>query len=173
MSHFTYIRLHSGRKFHFLKPRAQDIHIDDIAHNLSNLCRFTGACNRFYSVASHCVMCAGQAPEELKLQVLLHDSFESLGNDIASPLKVLLPQYKAMELKIEQMIARKYGLQFPFPPLVKEIDLRMLVTEMKQLMAPHKDYKELPFTPYDVELPDWSPEKARREFLKAFRRYSR
>jgi hypothetical protein len=118
-------------------------------------------------------MCAEQAPKELKLQVLLHDSSEFALNDIASPCKALIPQYKALELKVEQVIARKYGLQFPFPPLVKEIDLRMLVTEMSQLMKPSQDYKQLPFAPYDIALPDWSPTKARSEFLKAFRRYSK
>lgn len=172
MTHFTHIRLHSGRRVNPLKPRPQDISIEDIAWNLSHLCRFTGASKWFYSVASHCVFCAQQAPAEHALAVLMHDSAEHILADLNTQCKALLPQYKAMELRLEAVISRKYGLPFPFDPIVKEIDLRMLKTEMKQLL-PGDDYKEIPFAAYDIKIPHWSPEKARREFLKAFRRYTR
>lgn len=166
-----YIRLQSGRKFRYHRPRTQDIHIDDIARNLSNLCRFTGATKRFYSIAEHCCHCADQAPQGHEFALLMHDAQEALCADINTILKRLLPQYKSMELRIEQLIARKYRLPFPNHPVVKEVDTRMLATEMKQLL-PADDWKHLPFAPYKLSLPCWAPEQARREFLKRFRQLS-
>lgn len=166
-----YIRLHSGRKFHFLKPSSRDICIEDIAHNLSRICRFTGASKRFYSVAEHAVWCSRMAPEEHRFTVLNHDDAEFVMGDVNSPLKSLLPQYKAIERQVESVICAKYRIPFPFPAIVKEIDLRMLVTEMRQLLS-RKDWKKIPFVPFDIELPCWDSARARHEFLKAFKRYS-
>src|SRR5208283_5142364 len=44
-----WILLPSGTEFYVLDPRAEEIHISDIAHNLANNCRFHGC--KHYSVA--------------------------------------------------------------------------------------------------------------------------
>jgi hypothetical protein len=44
----------TGGSFYPLEPRAEDINPIDIAHALSNQCRYTGHVRRFYSVAEHC-----------------------------------------------------------------------------------------------------------------------
>ena len=46
-----YIETARGKKFRFLDPRPEDIDIIDIAHALSNICRFTGHTKRFYCVS--------------------------------------------------------------------------------------------------------------------------
>ena len=167
-----YIRLQSGRKFRYHKPRPQDICIEDVAHNLSHLCRFTGACSRFYSVAEHSVHCSMFAPQGHELEVLMHDSQESVVADVNSIQKRLLPQYKSLELRIEQLFAKKWRLPFPANPVVKEVDIRMLATEMKQLL-PGDDWRKMNVALYDIKLPCWSPERARREFMKRFNRLSK
>jgi 5'-deoxynucleotidase YfbR-like HD superfamily hydrolase len=43
-----YIRTFTDREFHFLNFTAKDIHIEDIAHALSNICRYGGHCKKFY-----------------------------------------------------------------------------------------------------------------------------
>ena len=48
-----WILLPSGTEFYVLDPRAEEIHISDIAHNLAHNCRFHGSCRRHYSVAEH------------------------------------------------------------------------------------------------------------------------
>ena len=45
------IRTYTGRYFDILNPQAKDVSIIDIA--LSQLCRFTGHTEEFYSVAQH------------------------------------------------------------------------------------------------------------------------
>ena len=51
----TFIQTYSGAKFDFAAPCAEAINIADIAHALSQTCRFGGHTERFYSVADHCV----------------------------------------------------------------------------------------------------------------------
>jgi len=163
----TWIRLYDGRKFHFLKPKVSEISIENIAHSLSQLCRFTGHTKKFYSVAQHSALVHDILPQNLKAEGLLHDSSESMAADLNTVIKSLLPQYKIIELKIEKIIAKKFNLKFPFPPGVKEADLRLLCSEMRDLMS-GKDHKLLPYLPLDEKITPWSVEKSKKEFLKRF-----
>ena len=45
-----------GREFFPLAPRSHDIYPEEVAHALSQKCRFTGHTLEFYSVAQHCVL---------------------------------------------------------------------------------------------------------------------
>ena len=45
-----WISTFSGKQFWPCDPRPEEIDIADIAHHLSNLCRFTGAVKSFYCV---------------------------------------------------------------------------------------------------------------------------
>ena len=67
-STFPYIRTYSGTKLCVSQPRPEQIHIEDIAHHLSLLCRFTGAVNKFYSVAEHCVRVSYKCRPEDELE---------------------------------------------------------------------------------------------------------
>lgn len=107
------------------------------------------------------------APAEFKRSALLHDLQEGWISDCSKPLKECLPQYQEIEQRFERLISRKWKIPFPMPAVVKEIDNRMLVTEMKQLMF-KADYRSYPFQPYDMKLTVWSHAKAYREFLKRY-----
>jgi hypothetical protein len=87
-----YIVTYTGRRFHFLDPKIDEISIEDIAHALSNVCRFTGHTKRFYSVAEH--SCLVSALCDNRLEGLLHDASEAYMSDLSSPLKMLVPDYK-------------------------------------------------------------------------------
>ena len=162
-----WIRLHSGGKFHFLKPRAKEVNIKDVAWNLSHICRFTGATKKFYSVEQHSCLVCDILPDEFKPEGLLHDGPESTISDLNSVLKSLLPEYKVVECRIEKVFAKKFNLRFPFPPEVKIADLVLLATEMRDLM-PGKDYESLPYEPLPKKIVPWSIEKSRKEFMKRF-----
>ena len=73
------ITTYSGEAFDPAQPDSQKIHIADIAHALSLLCRANGHFKRFYSVGQHCVNCALEAQArgyrpQVQLACLLHDA---------------------------------------------------------------------------------------------------
>lgn len=124
----------TGRYFYFDKPDPQTVDIQDIATALSRICRFTGHTHQPYSVAQHSVYVSYLVPKEYALQGLLHDAAEAYLGDVSSPLKQMLPEYKVIERHVEQAICVRFGLPFPLHPSIKQADLRMLVTEKRDLM---------------------------------------
>lgn len=127
-----YIRTYTGRLIYPFGPyKENEYHIADIAHALSNLCRFTGHTLGFYSVAEHSLRCAAKFLDNpaLALSALMHDASEAYLNDIASPTKKGLVEYQAIEGEIERGIATQYGLPWPMPPEVKRVDGDMVEWE--------------------------------------------
>jgi len=131
------IQICSGEYFSFLYPEKSNYTIEDISHALSQMCRFNGHCNSFYSVAQHSVLVAEEvwkvAPEHYH-QALLHDSSESFLGDISSPLKKMLPDYKLIEKHIEDCIFTKFNMPLQMHKCIKDADLRLLATERRDLM---------------------------------------
>lgn len=165
-----WIQLYSGRKFFPMDPRVEDIDIEDIAHALSNMCRFTGHCKSFYSVAQHSVLVSHLSGTH-GLWGLLHDASEAYVCDIARPVKRLdvLKGYRDVENMIQSVICQKFGLQPNEPSIVKEADTKMLFTEARDLMAPlHPDWvqgaKPLPF-----KIEALPPAEAKELFLSRYR----
>lgn len=113
----------SGRFFDILKPEDYEFDIDEIATALSNICRYTGHVNKFYSVAEHSVLVSRLVPSRLALAGLLHDASEAFVGDVSSPLKRLLPDYKRIEERVQEAIADQFGLPYPFP---QEVHLSLI-----------------------------------------------
>lgn len=131
-----------GVYFDFNEPEMHPYDIEEIAHALSHICRFTGHVREFYSVAEHSVYVSRIVPKHLQMAALLHDASEAYLGDVASPLKALLPAYKAIERRVEEAIAKwfgqPYGL-FPLAPEVKKADIKMLMRERGCLMPQTDD----------------------------------
>lgn len=123
----------SGKFFDILKPEEYDFDINEIATALSNLCRYTGHVNRFYSVAEHSVLVSRLLPPSLSLCGLLHDASEAYLGDVSSPLKKLLPEYKAIEERVEKAIAAHFDIPFPYPEEIHKADKRMYWNERKNV----------------------------------------
>ncbi len=70
----SWLGTNSGKKVDLLHPDPSQICLEDIAHGLSNLCRFNGQINRFFSVAEHSMYVAALVPNRYKLQAILHDA---------------------------------------------------------------------------------------------------
>ena len=163
-----------GTYFHFLEPERSAIDIETIAHALAHLCRFTGHTATFYSVAQHSVLVSHLVPREYALEGLLHDAAEAYLGDVAAPLKMLLPDYKAIEATVEAAVLGRFGLPGKLPPEVKEADRLALAIEQRALMPMHDDVWECETHPDYARIKDkmvitpTHPVVARRLFVARF-----
>lgn len=82
-----WIQTFTGRAFWPLRPRAEDVRIEDIAHALAMKCRFGGMTRQFYSVAQHSVLVSRIVPPADALWGLLHDAAEAYLPDVCRPIK--------------------------------------------------------------------------------------
>jgi hypothetical protein len=181
----TYIRTYTGRKFWPLDPTPEELDMEDIAHALSLVCRFTGHTYCFYSVADHSLRVSALAEQmvlartklrsrevmtlarEIALWGLLHDASEAYLCDVPSPIKRapgLGQLYKGFERKLMEVITERYDLIPHEPAVVKEADRILLNTEMRDLMhGAHWDLGILPDTIFPLD-----PQRAEVEFLRRF-----
>lgn len=160
----------NGKYFNFLEPAADTVDIQTIAHALSHICRYTGHVREFYSVAQHSVLVSYLVPPEHALAGLLHDAAEAFIGDVAAPLKRLLPDYKAIEQRVEAVVLAKFGLPAELPTCVKLADLVALATEQRDLMPEHDDEWEsiAGLEPDDRKIIAHNPWWSRTRFLQRF-----
>lgn len=166
----------SGGVFHPLNPKPNEIHIEDIAASLSKMCRFGGHCRIFYSVAEHCVHLAEVAPAPLKLTALLHDASEAYLVDIPRPIKPRLANYYDLEAGIMRVIADKYGIAWPLPQVVKDLDTAILSDEREQIMMPMDVEGRLwgnTLPKLNKRLHCWEPARASAAFMARFHIYAK
>jgi len=139
MEHITTF---TGEDFTPITPSANQIHIVDIAHALSLMCRANGHIVRFYPVAQHSINCANEAKErgysdKVQLACLLHDASEAYLSDITKPIKKHFPKYMDVEKHLQETIFSKY-LSSPLSDCeteqVEKVDEDLLKHEFKVLM---------------------------------------
>lgn len=136
----AWIETYNGHRFHVYDLDTNIYDVDDIATALSRLCRYNGHTKRFYSVAEHCVVMhdwverqSWSTPLDC-LTALHHDDAEYIIGDLARPIKLEMPDFKAKETEIDLAIAREFGTIYPFPDWLKALDAAMLDVERKQVM---------------------------------------
>lgn len=100
---------YKSEKFYPLEPIMDTIYMEDIVHCLSNICRYSGHCNNFYSVAEHCTIMASIFPKHAKI-ALLHDAAEAYFNDLPRPIKSMMPEFKHYEHELLAMIFEKFNV---------------------------------------------------------------
>lgn len=167
------IQVHSGMLVPVLEPRPDHILIADIAHALSNLCRFNGHARAFYSVAQHSVLVSRAVPPEDALWGLLHDAAEAYIGDVTRPLKLWLEHVapgalSGVERRLQQAIAARFGLPDRMPASVKHADDVLLATEKRDVLA----VSDVPWVALPEPLSDrirpMSPVEAEVDFLTRF-----
>lgn len=166
-----YIQTSVGIHFDLQDPKPEMVSIIDIARALSHINRFTGHTNKPYSVAVHSLNASYIVPPEFALEALLHDAHEAYTGDVSSPLKSLLPDYRALENRIESVVRQRFGLPAGMSPEVKRADMIMLATERRDVL--HDDGVPWPclegIEPVRVLYYDgWLPAAVRSAFIQRF-----
>ena len=175
------IQLGNGKQYRLLDPDPAVLDEKMIAHSLSQLCRFTGHSSKFYSVAEHCIIvseiiaegsCPGYA-----LEGLLHDASEAFVGDLSRPLKLLLREQGAMYDKVEELaqraVAKRFGLEYPFPECVKVADNVALSTEKRDIMPKGGEkWFNMP-EPRRARIEGLQPADAKRAWLRRFKELRR
>jgi hypothetical protein len=163
------IMLRSGAWFDFCAPASSDFTIEDIAHGLSNICRYSGQCSSFYSVAEHSIL-VSETAKGFEFEALLHDAAEAFLGDITRPLKQMLSEYKRIEADVERAILDRFGVGWPIPPQVKQADLRVLAAEQRQIMPEGTDgwVRGQKVKPAPILVRHLLPNEVKRVFLERF-----
>lgn len=184
------IQTYSGAAYNFADPDPATIKFEDIAHALSNMCRFAGHVRRFYSVAEHSVFVsmileAEGYGEGWQRAGLLHDAHEAYVWDAPRPFKPLLGgDFK----RFADLADAAIGVALDVSPVVlhhhaiKHADDRALVTEARLLMHHGTDgwsdyYQELESVSREELMPGGMgslelgllPEEAKRAFCERAR----
>lgn len=164
-----HIRTFTGKYYEFLNPKEEELDIIDIAHALAYQCRFVGMTSKFYSVAEHCVRVSYLCPPEYKLWGLMHDAGEAYCADVSRPFKRMpgMNIYRFYEQLAINAICRRFNLDPKEPKEVKEADMKMLVTEQRDLM--NNAVPDFSISPVSEPIEPWTlPEEAERKFLMRF-----
>lgn len=170
-----FMQTRSARKFYLRSPSPDDVCIEDIAHALSQICRFTGHTSEFYSVAEHCVHVSRLVQPHHALWGLLHDAPEAYIGDISWPLKKELgDSIGVIEYGVEQVVQAAFGVMVDSEAKrdVGRADVMMLSVEARELLAV-TDFEAAGWAYYTEPDPNilihrWSPADAHREFLTRF-----
>lgn len=166
------ISTYDGDFFDFENPASFDFKIETIAHALSNICRYGGHSNRFYSVAEHSVLVSRVVPLELAMVGLLHDASEAFVGDMPSPLKAMCPEYRAIEDRVQEAIAARYNLQYPFPLEIKFADKSVYKAERLQITNVADEVWHTDIPAADVIVTGLNPKKACALFMARYRELS-
>jgi len=196
-----WMQTHTGRMFWPLDPRPEDVDIEDIAHSLSQICRFTGHTRYFYSVAQHCVHVCEEVIRLLEADLrrgillagkttlaewgrgsVLHDADETYTGDMHRVLKHH-PDLLAFRIAGHRCQGAIFD-HFEVPalirdhPLITGVDAAIVINEGRDLLGPHP----APWGDRNGRIPDpipnlviepWSPSGAKKAFLATFERFAR
>jgi len=178
----NWILTHKGHAFSFsdLDSNVYDLH--DIAHALSMTCRYGGMTKYHYSVAQHSCYIAEQVFREtrdpsLALDGLMHDAEEAYMGDMKTPLKNMMPEFRAMSEKVDGLIRHnfhKFGVPLEMQEITKEYDRRILLDERNALFlndGPAWGFEDK-IKPLYIDIHKCTPELAEWRFLELFKFYS-
>lgn len=105
---------------------------------------------------------------ECALNALLHDASEAYISDVSAPVKPLLHGYKQIENNLKSKIFERFKVYDFDSWQIDEIDKRILIDEMEQLMPNQPGSWGHKLEKLNIKLWLLTPEKAEYEFIKRF-----
>lgn len=171
------IQTYTGLIFYPLDPRLDDINLVDVAHGLSNKCRFTGHTSRFYSTAEHScrVSCYLEDIGATLMQQycgLHHDDTDAYLPDVPTPLK-RLPEFewfRKLEHDMQELCYKRFNCVVDDYKIIKKADVVMLFAEKRDLMPKVNSQWDPVFeetdSPYSYKIKPLPPEKAEYWYLE-------
>jgi hypothetical protein len=170
----AWIETFTGVQFNLVHTRPEMIQVEDIAHSLSNMNRFTGHCRYPYSVAQHSLLGSYLIEDpKLAFRFLNHDDSEAYIGDMNRPLKHFTKvgaEFRKVEKPLQKMIYERFGIIGPDPKIIHEVDAQMLYAEKSALMGntpfPVKWSKDE--KPADVKIVEMNWRKVKSLWLNRF-----
>lgn len=95
-----WMRTYTGRRFLPLDPRPEDVAPIDSANSPSMQCRDNGHSRKFRSLAEHCVLISRVVTAANALWAPLYAPTEAHVGDMIRPLKLHMPEYRAVEDRV-------------------------------------------------------------------------
>jgi 5'-deoxynucleotidase YfbR-like HD superfamily hydrolase len=146
---------------------------------LSNICRYGGHSDRFYSVAEHCCLLYDNVNAYYKPLALLHDAAEAYIGDIPRPVKrktaYLVGTYYVHVGSVEETILKIIVQELVHMSLVESdlhyvsyADNRMLAAEKDQVLGNAKLQWAGLYEAFDQKLNFWDPITAEQEYLQRY-----
>lgn len=133
-----WFQTHSGRVIDLKKIKPDDIIIADIAHALSNICRFGGHAKSYYSIAQHSIHVSRMTGPRSKLAALLHSASAAYFGEINRPLKQLpiFAEFVRAERDLQAFIEKKFGVSVDERDRldIEKAEHRALSTEARDFM---------------------------------------
>lgn len=174
INHYDYISTYSGGVLHFKDPQPEEILLEDIAHNLSMICRYNGSVTAHYSVAQHSIAVAAAVMKvtgdpKQALAGLSHDMCEAYLCDIPRPIKPHLRGYKGMENRLTKAINKKFNIPRA-KDIVWDIDNRIVANEARLRFKVVPEWV-VDFDPVDIDdsfFEEVSPSEAEKSFLGVY-----
>ncbi|WP_295288562.1 HD domain-containing protein [uncultured Catenibacterium sp.] len=168
------MNLFSGHRIDPLHIKEDDIHLEDIAHALSLICRGNGHIKYFYSVAQHSLNCAKEAQnrgysKDVVLSCLFHDASEAYMSDLITPIKKQMKEYQMIEDQLLEIIFQAFHIQLQDEEktIWKEMDHLLLEAELKEMMPLEEDRPTVTL----ISVPDLK-EHNYREIEEEFKAYA-
>jgi len=136
----AFFLMHSGEEIDIENLSIDQINLQDIAHHLTKICRYSGGLNLnyHYSVANHSIALYYYAmdnnyPLEVQRGLLMHDASEAYLGDVNGVLKKHLPDYQEIEGMFTSLIESKYSLSTDtmVKSIIHQLDKRILLDEAK------------------------------------------
>lgn len=165
--------IRGGRLVDLLNPSSSIFDTESIARTLCHVNRFAGNYGD-YSVAQHAYLVSmvvkelGGSPFQ-QLGGLHHDDVEAITNDIPSPVKNAVPEFRELEAGLNAALEERYGVSID-DNVIKVADQQVLGNEILRLVPrEHRGlYTPIPdvefFLPHVLLYP-WGPDKAYAKYM--------